>query len=250
MPKSLVRTTALSLALAATPALAAAQLSLVGQSVNATADIFAAGLATVPSFPGGGGSLPLFVDLGGGLAGRSLSFANVTGSTRCAVPNGFSGPDGSSACTSITDITGYGGISGIRAFGRTSFLVGLFLDANAPSGATALTYGGPSGLSYDLASYAPTLGQLFFVGDGLTAGGATQQFVVPTAATRLYVGFVDGWAVQGAPGYFGDNSGRIVLDLAVASPMTATPEPATLALVGGGLLLVGAAARRRRVRTA
>jgi len=28
--------------------------------------------------------------------------------------------------------------------------------------------------------------------------------------------------------------------------VTATPEPATFALVGGGLLLVGAAARRRR----
>jgi Flp pilus assembly protein TadG len=45
----------------------------------------------------------------------------------------------------------------------------------------------------DYTTYAPQLQQVFYVGTGTTSTGAQQSFTVPTGATQLYLGTMDGW---------------------------------------------------------
>jgi Flp pilus assembly protein TadG len=73
-------------------------------------------------------------------------------------------------------------------------VIGVFLDDNQPDStpapATALDFSTPA--SRDFASLSPAVKQPFFIGDGLRNDGVTpQNFVVPTGATRLYVGIMD-----------------------------------------------------------
>ena len=71
----------------------------------------------------------------------------------------------------------------------------------------------PKGLdfdgSYGLAAFSPTLAQVFFIGNGRTAEGTLQRFIVPKGATRLFLGFADAYGFTGPPGYYGDNSGFV-----------------------------------------
>jgi Flp pilus assembly protein TadG len=73
-------------------------------------------------------------------------------------------------------------------------LVGLFLDNNVP-GATGETV--PSNLDFstdasrNFTTLSPQLNQLFFIGDGRDDNGDVQQFVVPSHATRLFIGTWD-----------------------------------------------------------
>lgn len=227
------------------PCVASAQVvSLTGQSVSGQADIFAATLGAVPAFPGGGGVLPNLVSFSAG-AGRQLTFANVAGSVSCDAGS-FTGPDGGPVCSGGTNINGFNNISGIVASGRSLFLAGLFLDGSLPpSQVASLTYGAGD---FGFASASPLLGQLFYIGDGLTGtgSGATQLFNVPTTATRLYIGFADAFAFSGDPGYYNDNLGSLTYDLNISVGVSAVPEPATFALLGGGLLVLGGVVRRRR----
>ena len=73
-------------------------------------------------------------------------------------------------------------------------LLGVFLDANQPSlTAAPATRDYTSSTSRDQSSYTDILlKQPFYIGDGQTSGGATQTFLVPQGATRLYLGTMDG----------------------------------------------------------
>src|SRR4029453_6554224 len=44
----------------------------------------------------------------------------------------------------------------------------------------------------------------FFIGDG-----KGRRYMVPEAATRVYVGFAEAFFCQGKPGYYGNNTGRL-----------------------------------------
>jgi Flp pilus assembly protein TadG len=73
-------------------------------------------------------------------------------------------------------------------------VIGVFLDDSQPDSTpaptTALDFS--TAASRDFASISPALKQPFFIGDGLRNDGVTpQNFVVPTGATRLYVGIMD-----------------------------------------------------------
>jgi hypothetical protein len=146
------------------------------------------------------------------------------------------GPDGYSVLTA--SINSLGGISGWR--GPRGALVGLFLDDANPAGGTA-----PSYLSYstNFTSLAPGLGQVFFIGDGLTGTGTgTQQtFTAPAGATRLFLGYPDAPYWTGAPGAYTDNMGTSQVTVTASGSL---PEPATLGLLAaGGMALL---LRRRR----
>jgi len=73
-------------------------------------------------------------------------------------------------------------------------IIGVFLDNNAPNteGAAPSALDFSSSASQDFATLSPELRQPFFIGDGLRADGTTlQDFVVPSGATRLYIGLMD-----------------------------------------------------------
>ena len=71
-------------------------------------------------------------------------------------------------------------------------LLGVFLTDSDPTNQAA-----PAALDFstatarDYQSLSPAIGQVFFIGDGLTSAGAYHQVVVPQGATRLYFGIMD-----------------------------------------------------------
>ncbi|MBU6223093.1 MAG: hypothetical protein KGR24_10165 [Planctomycetes bacterium] len=231
------------------------------QIIDAKSNLFGAGRSGTAPDPGGngGGILPPVFSLTAG-SGRVLTFMSVTGSASynndVGDPNRgqFNGPDGgfvnyppANTDGFNTAINSYDGISGLQlietatANRRVMFLAGVFLDDSVPAGtapprldfsSTALGTGFPS--------LSPLLNQTFFIGDGLTATGSglQQQFSVPDAATRLFLGFIDGADFQGDPTFYGNNDGSFVATFSVV------PEPTTLAL-GIAILPLGLLAARR-----
>jgi len=161
--------------------------------------------------------------------------------------NGFGsplfGPDGGVGAQ--TDLSGFGGISGFLSDGMGP-LVGVFLDNSIPNGATParldFTAGG---LGTDFLSLTPDLGQVFFIGDGVTSGAVFQEFIAPAGATRLALGIPDGFGFVGSPGAYDDNDGSYRIRIGI-NEIPTVPEPCTMLLVGAGLL--GLAGFRRKFR--
>ncbi len=128
------------------------------------------------------------------------------------VPDG-NNPDGDDAFS----MTNYGdGISAPLNV-RANSLVGVFLDDDSPTGAPT-----PGQLDFQGAlgavAFTPGIGQIFFIGDGLTSDtkagefdGGPQTFVAPPGATRLFLGTADG------TGWF-NNAGTFTVEV------TAEPE--------------------------
>jgi hypothetical protein len=151
----------------------------------------------------------------------------------------FFGPEGGGG---TTDLLGFGGISGFYSSGLGP-LAGVFLDDNVPNGlAPARLDFTSGGLGTDFLSITPGLGQVFFIGDGVT-GGVFQQFIAPAGATRLALGVPDGFGFLGAPGAYDDNDGayRIVVGV---NEVPHVPDPgSSLILLGMGV--AGLALRKR-----
>lgn len=206
--------------------------------VNGSANIFGAGHATTPN-PGGPfsdtvgftGTLPTVYNLLAGLP--VLRFPDISGSVGCCSDQPANGAEGGTAFP-LTDINSLAGISGIRAPG-SMFLVGVFLSNTEPTGIGPSRLDFTTGAGVNFASLAPSLNQIFFIGNGLRNDNTTlQSFVAPTGATRLYMGFVDGMGFVGNPGAYADNTGFLSVGI---NQYGQTPEPASMLL-----LLSGAAA--------
>jgi hypothetical protein len=183
------------------------------QPVPATANIFGAGYTTAPQPAGGGaGTLPPVWRLPRG-ATRFVTFPRVTGrvtpivsGTHGAAP--YNGPGGDKA--GPTDVSSWRGISGIVHRKNGMFLVGVFLTDAEPKRPA------PPRLDFTdkerFVLLAPRIGQAFFVGDG-----KGRRYRVPAGATRLFLGFADGFLYQGNPGWYGNNAGSLNVTVKVTT---------------------------------
>src|ERR1022692_4099514 len=140
--------------------------------------------------------------LGGGIApvsysfspavGQVLTFPNVSGTINVSF-GGDASPEGLPLVIGGLNYTNYDGPwNGISKFYslRYACLVGVFLTDAEPSNPP------PAFLDFiaigtRFKNLAPQIAQIFFIGNSRTLSGRVQQFVVPTNATRLYLGIPD-----------------------------------------------------------
>ncbi|RYD60597.1 MAG: hypothetical protein EOP83_19010, partial [Verrucomicrobiaceae bacterium] len=154
-------------------------------SISARSNIFDAGLTTSTQ----GGFLPPSINLTG-LGGKLLRFPKIHGTLNTAAD--FSGPDGAHTPGRSCDLNAVGGISGYLNGNNTPALVGVFIGAAQPSTPPARLDFSTSQIGENFTTLAPALGQVFFIGDGLTSEGLSQQFTIPAGAEKLYFGYPDG----------------------------------------------------------
>lgn len=178
-------------------------------TVPAQANIFGAGREQPPD-PGGGGPgvLPPGWKLPAG-PHRVITFPRATGRVNPIVgsadENGAAGDR-----TGPTDVTSYRGISGIVHRHNGMFLVGVFLTDDGPAKTS------PPRLTFTKrersGSLSPRIGQTFLVGDG-----KGRSYEVPAKATRLYLGFADGYLYVGSAGWYDNNAGELSVTVEMAS---------------------------------
>lgn len=133
-------------------------------------------------------------------SGDILSFSatgsvSYGGATNPTIP-----PDGGSVGSSASEvgIAGYTGASSLPI----DALVGVFLTDAIPANPAPPVMEYPEGLDFEV--LAPGNNQIFYIGDGLTGRGTgtRQQFVVPSGATRLFLGTTDGYGWYNNSGAF------------------------------------------------
>jgi hypothetical protein len=218
-------------------------LSAQAQSltVAGTANIWGAGrsgAAAIPAPAGGsGGTVAPSVSVAGATV---VQFDSITGLVNFGGGRGLVGPDGFSV-SSASSHPAYNSLSGITLAAGAP-LLGVFLSDSVPAGVAPATLSFAGNTAF--ASLSPQLQQVFFIGDGLTGTGTgtVQQFMVPTGATRLFLGLADGFVAGGLPGGYENNTGSFAINV------SAVPEPASALLLAAGMALVGWQRRRQALR--
>ncbi|HET6966383.1 MAG TPA: Ig-like domain-containing protein [Acidimicrobiales bacterium] len=218
--------------MSAQPARAAVTTTSTNVNLPSQDNIWAAGQSSAPS-----GSLPQAIAVS---PGSIVTLDNAAGTWSCNSPFGQpgnqQGPDGNGVtgqnCDPPVDAGAYNGLSGIYDGSRAQFITGVFLGASGPPAVAPprLDFTDGSGLGHSFASLSPQLGQMFFIGDGLTGTGtgSVQQFFAPAGAAELYLGYTD------VPDAYNDNQGAVSATVHVATRdatsvgLTASPNPVSV----------------------
>ncbi len=213
-----------------------AQVSL---TIDATMDIYRAG-----GYNDGSDGIAPVVYSFPARALQTLTFASVSGAWTNSPAVPAFGPDGIDQPPNLYT-TGAGHFGG---YGSTDFvggLVGIFLENSLPESTPPplqfyVNDSAQGGIRTDFKTLSPRVGQVFFIGDGLTGTGSgpVQVFVVPATATHLYLGFVDSCG-NTVPGCYSDNSGSLSavfqLNRYVPDWVEPTPSSAPSARVAPGI---------------
>jgi hypothetical protein len=176
-------------------------------------------------------------------AGTFLQFS-VTGSAHYDACPCTATPDGS---TSFTGGTSSAGIGISNVLGNYDGLFGVFVgDVRNSTAPATLDFRPSASPGMDFESLSPLLQQVFFIGDGLTGTGTgtSQDFFVPTGATHLYLGMLDGSGWYNNGGSFSVT----INDPALEGSTSSTPEPGSVTMmIGAGLLGLGFRFKKHRV---
>lgn len=206
----------------------------VTMSVSSHADIYQAGGYNDDAGEGAGHPLAYVFSAA---PGQALTFLSVTGEWTCNTSlNPPYGADGTSnpvgTCYPRANIVPTGPFSGYDNTDYQGAMVGMFLECGLPmTVAPTLRFyfqdGSQGGIKTDFEVLQPVIGQVFFVGDGLTGTGTgrRQMFLVPPTATQLYLGYVDSCSSSGyaSPGCYFDNGGSITATFSI-SPAGSQPK--------------------------
>jgi hypothetical protein len=139
---------------------------------------------------------------------RAVSFPSITGQVTPIKENGnYNGPAGDKK--GPTDIDSFEGIAGIVDGHNGMFLTGVFLADTEPVDPAPARLDFSNKEQFTLLE--PKIAQVFYVGDG-----GDRLFRVPAGATRLFLGFTDGYFYDGPPGWYGNNDGELVVTIAVS----------------------------------
>jgi hypothetical protein len=210
--------------------------STITSTVQGTADIYLAGQPSGSTLSGDSAptNSPVFASGLTLIAGQSLTIS-ATGSAGgfgCTTTN----PDGS-GCGSFTMGPSNNLSSATLLAGA---LVGTFITNVPPPGPApaGIDWTGANGTA---ATISPALWQVFFIGDGLTGtgSGSAQSFVIPTGATRLFLGVAD------SAGANFNNTGSYSVTINDNQVASGVPEPATWMTM---ILVVGIIAFSRKLR--
>lgn len=196
-----------------------AQSSTIRLPVSANTDIYRA-----EGYNDGSGGVEPFPYVFPAQSGQILEFEGVVGYWTCAtgvvtpyVPDGTTEVNDCYPRASIKQPVGpYSGFYNTDFHGA---MVGMFLEYTPPASAPApLRFyfhdSSQGGIQVDFKTLSPLIGQVFFIGDGLTGTemGVAQIFVVPPTATHLFLGYVDSCSQSGytAPSCYQDNAGAVI----------------------------------------
>jgi hypothetical protein len=191
----------------ATPVVADGELGRP-TAVPAQANLFGAGREQPPApGEGGAGVSPPGWELPAGPR-RVVTFPHTTG--RVTPIEGGAGENGAEGDRiGGTDVSSFGGISGIVHERNGMFLAGVFLTDDTPSRPA------PPRLDFSrrgrFGSLSPRIAQTFLIGDG-----KGRSYRVPDGASRLYLGFADGYYYMGPPGWYGNNAGELSVTVEMA----------------------------------
>jgi hypothetical protein len=122
------------------------------------------------------------------------------------------------------------GISDVLGIGVDS-LMGVFLGPGVPSGAAPAPLNFSS-IGFTYTSLSPLVDQVFYMGDG-----SAQSLIVPTGATRLYLGTMDGFG-------WDNNLGSFTVDLTQGVTGAVPDAGSTLTMLGIAFGLVGLVRRK------
>ena len=198
-------------------------VSLAGQeqvslTVDATMDIYRAG-----GYNDGSDGIAPVVFSFPARALSKITFPAVGGAWTCQTGEPEFSADGETSGYCVTS----GGFSNIYSVGPfagyylTDFvdgMAGIFLEDSLPTSAAPglrfyVSNSADGGTQTDFLTLSPKIGQVFFIGDGLTGTGTgqVQTFNVPPTATHLYLGFVDNCRApsEHVPGCYSDNVGSM-----------------------------------------
>ena len=175
--------------------------------VPSQANIYGAGKEEPPAPAGGGGGvLPSEIDLPPG-AGRIVTF-EVQG---CVNPIDFrpdTWTDAGGTPPGPTNTASFEGISGIVHTTKWMFLTGVFLTDDPPADPAPERLDFSEDDAFDLLD--PLIAQTFYIGEG-----EGRRVRVPDEATRLFLGFADGYLAVGPPGWYANNRGELEVTVTV-----------------------------------
>jgi hypothetical protein len=176
----------------------------------------------------------------------TITFSGITGAWACAPsaplysPDGTTGP-GCVAPAGGLNINPIGPFSGYASTDFGGALTGVFLsDSLSTSAPPSLRFymndSSKGGIQTNFTSLSPLIGQVFFVGDGLTGTGAgsPQVFQVPPTATHLYLGYLDSCnGTSPAPSCFNTNKGSVSPTVSASCGFSISPTSAPFGAAGG-----------------
>lgn len=249
--------------------------------VLGTASIFKAGTSSNTGFIACGatvaqssGTDAVLINLPEG-TDRSITFG-ATGVISCLNIAPDINPDGISAGTHCGGVTNVFGINGIKGQAVTTLanpisqslnnyggnhLSGVFLDNVNPVGVVNTVLTDIATQTTDDIVDIGNLSESFFIGDGNsdTVANNVQTFIIPTTATRLFLGIEDAFAISGTPGCYQDNNGQFNVEYTITfTPLAAIgteaiPIPSlswqALGLIILGIFLIILKSRYRKVKT-